>query len=154
MANDLFGGLFKGLSSFMPKDDPNVQLLSTQNDVNELETREQELYARIGRKLYPSIEREPQFAEIAVEVRDVERQLAMSREKLARLQREKNEKEREEQERKDALTCGNCGAVNPEGMKFCQECGNKLGSGKLACPNCGVQQPQGTRFCGECGGRI
>ena len=32
MANDLFGGLMKGLSGFMPQDDPDVKLMSAQSD--------------------------------------------------------------------------------------------------------------------------
>jgi uncharacterized OB-fold protein len=52
----------------------------------------------------------------------------------------------------DAVTCSSCGHVNPEGTKFCQECGGKLGaSGKTFCTSCGCELAPGTRFCGECG---
>ena len=42
MAEDLFGGLgklgglMKGLSSFMPQDDPNTKIFNAQNELNEL----------------------------------------------------------------------------------------------------------------------
>ncbi len=53
MANDLFGGLgglMKGLSGFMPKDDPNVKVMTAQTDLNDFLSQETELYAAIGKK--------------------------------------------------------------------------------------------------------
>ena len=53
MANDFFGGLgglMKGLSGFMPQDDPAVKLMNAQTEVNELKEQEEALYAEIGRK--------------------------------------------------------------------------------------------------------
>ncbi len=44
-------------------------------------------------------------------------------------------------------TCTTCGAVNPEGQKFCGACGSAL---TAICIN-GHQNPPGQRFCGECG---
>jgi len=45
-------------------------------------------------------------------------------------------------------TCGNCGAQNPEGQKFCGECGSGLAA---ICSSCGATSPPGQKFCGECG---
>lgn len=53
MTNDLFGGfggLMKGLSSFMPQDDPDVKLIKAQSDLNDLRNQETELYAEIGKQ--------------------------------------------------------------------------------------------------------
>ncbi len=57
IANDLFGGLggglgglMKGLSSFMPQDDPAVKMLNTQTEVSSLQKQELELYAEIGKQ--------------------------------------------------------------------------------------------------------
>jgi predicted ATPase/class 3 adenylate cyclase len=44
--------------------------------------------------------------------------------------------------------CGNCGAENPLGQRFCGSCGNALAA---VCPSCGSTNPAGQRFCGECG---
>ena len=58
------------------------------------------------------------------------------------------------QQQKAACTCPSCGHENPEGVKFCQECGTKLGgSAKKHCTSCGAELTPGTRFCGECGAR-
>jgi hypothetical protein len=53
MSNDLFGGLgglMKGLSGFMPQDDPDVKLMNTQSELNDLQNQETALYAEIGRQ--------------------------------------------------------------------------------------------------------
>lgn len=56
------------------------------------------------------------------------------------------------------LRCQECGTANPEGTRFCQQCGTKLEIPAPAapvevvtCPGCGFQNPVGTRFCQECG---
>src|SRR5215471_5923553 len=49
------------------------------------------------------------------------------------------------------MRCATCGADNPEGLKFCEECGTKL---VRACPHCGQQVRPTAKFCGECGGSL
>lgn len=49
------------------------------------------------------------------------------------------------------MKCPKCQFENPEGAKFCNECGNKL---QLACPECGKVNPTGSKFCNECGERL
>ena len=46
------------------------------------------------------------------------------------------------------MKCPNCQFENPEGMKFCVECGNKL---EISCPKCGFANSPTFKFCGECG---
>src|SRR5437899_658921 len=46
------------------------------------------------------------------------------------------------------MRCASCGFENPEGVKFCYECGVPL---KNPCPSCGVENPLQAKFCGECG---
>src|SRR5215510_10385954 len=46
------------------------------------------------------------------------------------------------------MRCASCGFENPEGMKFCEECGTKL---VRACPSCGQQVRPTAKFCGACG---
>ena len=50
------------------------------------------------------------------------------------------------------VSCPSCGADNPEGKRFCGDCGGTLA---LVCPTCGAaDNPEGKRFCGECGGPL
>src|SRR4051794_13674445 len=44
--------------------------------------------------------------------------------------------------------CAACAADNPDGKKFCGECGSPLSA---ACPSCGAVVEPGKRFCGDCG---
>ncbi len=46
------------------------------------------------------------------------------------------------------VTCPNCQHQNPDGSRFCNNCGQPL---PLICPNCGHQNPSGARFCNWCG---
>ena len=46
------------------------------------------------------------------------------------------------------MQCPKCQFENPEGTKFCGECGVKL---EKTCPKCNSSNPPGFKFCGECG---
>jgi class 3 adenylate cyclase/predicted ATPase len=46
------------------------------------------------------------------------------------------------------MKCLKCQFENPEGMKFCGECGTKL---ERVCPHCHFSNPPQFKFCGECG---
>src|SRR5712691_7233883 len=46
------------------------------------------------------------------------------------------------------MQCPSCGQDNPEGMKFCGECGAPF---KHRCPQCGFDNLPRFKFCGECG---
>jgi len=46
------------------------------------------------------------------------------------------------------MKCPKCQFDNPEGLKFCVECGNKL---EIICSNCGFSNEPSFKFCGECG---
>ncbi len=46
------------------------------------------------------------------------------------------------------MRCLSCNSENPEGKKFCGECGSPL---VHRCANCGAENPLRFKFCGECG---
>src|SRR4029434_6301991 len=46
------------------------------------------------------------------------------------------------------MRCASCGFENPEGLKFCNECGTAL---KRRCIQCGFENAPQAKFCGECG---
>ena len=49
------------------------------------------------------------------------------------------------------MQCPKCQFENPEGIKFCGECGAKL---ERICPSCNSPNPPQFKFCGECGNKI
>jgi hypothetical protein len=46
------------------------------------------------------------------------------------------------------MRCASCKAENPEGLKFCNQCGTAL---KRLCANCSFENASSAKFCGECG---
>jgi Double zinc ribbon/Adenylate and Guanylate cyclase catalytic domain len=46
------------------------------------------------------------------------------------------------------MDCPSCRSANPEGNRFCGDCGAPL---PQRCGVCGHQNPTGKRFCGGCG---
>jgi class 3 adenylate cyclase/predicted ATPase len=46
------------------------------------------------------------------------------------------------------MRCASCGFENPEGAKFCEECGTPF---MRICPSCGQQARPTAKFCPECG---
>jgi predicted amidophosphoribosyltransferase len=46
------------------------------------------------------------------------------------------------------MQCPKCQTLNPEGKKFCRQCGAKL---SLSCPRCTAEILPGDNFCGACG---
>lgn len=48
----------------------------------------------------------------------------------------------------ERMKCRKCQFDNPEGAKFCDECGNRL---EAICPQCQKLNPPGSKFCNECG---
>lgn len=154
MANDIFGGLgglMKGLSGFMPQDDPNVKLMNAQSELGDLKKQEQELFAEIGRQAYTAT---PSAYPQSEKLKLIQLNIAEADRKLGAVNQEKQAAEAAKKAQEDAATCPSCGHMNPDGVKFCQECGGKLGAvGKTFCTSCGAELAAGTRFCGECGGK-
>jgi hypothetical protein len=46
------------------------------------------------------------------------------------------------------MKCAQCQFENPDGSKFCLECGSRF---QVACPECGKPLPPCAKFCNECG---
>ncbi len=53
--------------------------------------------------------------------------------------------------RRPLMQCPRCHAENRDGLKFCEDCGARLG---VACTQCGAEITPGKRFCGACGAPI
>ncbi|MDR0918334.1 MAG: zinc ribbon domain-containing protein [Oscillospiraceae bacterium] len=158
MANDLFGGLgnlgglFGGLAkSVIPKDTPDGKLLAAQTELDDLKSQESEILLEIGRKAY---ENNPSDWEQDGKLKLIRQNIATAQATLDKAKSEKENVEAEKKAQTDAVTCPDCGHVNPDGTKFCQECGSKLGAAaKTFCTGCGMELAPGTRFCGGCGAK-
>lgn len=155
MANDLFGGLgglMKGLSSFMPQDDPNVKLMQAQTEIEDLKKQENELFAEIGRKAYAE---NPSAFPQNDRIKLIQSNIVSAQAKLETSKSEQLEAKKAKEQAENARLCPNCDTLNPEGVRFCQECGSKVGLITSAfCQGCGKENPPNTRFCGGCGMKI
>jgi membrane protease subunit (stomatin/prohibitin family) len=49
------------------------------------------------------------------------------------------------------VVCPSCGSQNPEGNKFCAQCGGSLQPKGAKCPSCGTENPAANKFCSNCG---
>jgi len=162
MADDIFGGLGGGLggalggimgglakSGLVPQDTPEGQLLSAQGNLSDLQKQESDLLVEIGRAAYaqnPSAwSQDAKLKLIQQNIADAEAALNAAK--------QAQEQASAEQAAEDAKgRCGNCGHKNPDGVKFCQECGSSLeAAGPKHCTTCGAELAAGTRFCGACG---
>ena len=50
--SNIIDGLVKGLSGFMPQDDPDVKIFNAQAELKELSEKEEKIFARLGRAVY------------------------------------------------------------------------------------------------------
>lgn len=146
------GGLMKGLTSIMPADDPNTQLLKLQGEVSDLKKQETEIYTEIGKKAVEQYGLES-FGDVAERMRLIQANLAAAESKLSTAKGEMEARETAEKAARAERTCPQCGHENPEGTKFCQECGGKLGTQNI-CPSCGAANAAGVKFCQECGTKL
>lgn len=156
MASDFLGGLgglVKGLSGFMPQDDPAVKMLNSQTEVSDLKKQEMEIYAQIG-EMAVKQQGVESFGETGNRLKLIQVNLAAAETKLKAAQQEQEAAQRAQTEEAEKLTCPECGVQNADGVKFCQECGAKLSVAKAFCSNCGTENAPGTKFCGSCGTKI
>ena len=163
MANDLFGGLgnlggalgglMGGLakSGLVPKDTPEGKLLAAQTELTDLKKQENDILLEIGREAYegnPSAW--PQDAKLKL----IRQNIASAEATLSDAQAAQEQADAAKAAEDAKGRCPECGFKNPEGIKFCQECGQKLGeASKSFCTTCGAELAPGIRFCGECGAR-
>jgi len=154
--SDLLTGIVKGLSDFMPQDDPDVKIFNAQSDMKELTAKIEKVYAQLGKQVYEANGGEA-YPEIKAELDALSASRKEAEERLHAAKEEKSAKERAEAEA-HANACPNCGTHCQEGNKFCQECGTKLErpetAAKRFCPNCGNEIAAGHRFCQACGTKV
>jgi ribosomal protein L40E len=148
----LVGGLAK--SGIVNKDDPGLKVFNAQQELASLQAQEAEVLAEVGRKVMDTDAASAYPAE-ADKLRLIRANMAEAQGALNAAEAEQNAQEAAAQQAELASTCPSCGAINPEGINFCQECGTKLGApAKVFCTSCGAENAQGTKFCGACGAQM
>ena len=153
---DILTGIAKGLSGFMPQDDPDVKIFNAQTAMKEVAEKMEKVYTRLGRQVYESGGSEA-YPEVKAELDLLTLNRQETERRLQEARDEKTARERATEEEQEAiLACPACGATNPEGTKFCQECGTKLSAptSKRFCTDCGTEIPNDSRFCGSCGAKV
>lgn len=50
------------------------------------------------------------------------------------------------------ITCPQCKAINPQGARFCSQCGTSLVP--ASCTKCSSVIPTGAKFCAQCGNAV
>ena len=74
--SDILTGIVKGLSGFMPQDDPDVKIFNAQTEAKELTAKMEKVYARLGKQVYEADGGEA-YPEIKAELGDkIERRFA------------------------------------------------------------------------------
>ena len=156
----ILDGIVSGLAKFAPQDEPDVKIFNAQNELKEIEEKENSVYAELGRKIYLENGKEA-YPDTALQIEALAANKAAVEEKINQFKAEKEEKERAEAEaekERARLECPNCGTVNSEGCKFCSSCGTKLiteeeAPRKRFCTSCGVPLGDGMKFCTSCGAK-
>jgi len=158
MADDLFGGL-GGIGDLIggiaknttPKDSPEGKLLHAQSDLSDLKKQESELLVEIGRQAYAQ---NPSAWSQDSKLKLIQQNISEAESSLNEAKQAQQSAEANKAANDAGRTCTNCNTMNPEGVKFCQECGTPLGAAAVKhCGNCGAEMAPGVQFCGECGTR-
>ncbi len=145
MANDLFGGL-GGLGGAL-----GGLMGGLASELSDLQKQETDLLLEIGRQAY---EQNPAAWPQHSKLQLIQQNIASAQATLnaAKAAQEQADAAKAAEDAKGR--CTNCGHKNPEGVKFCQECGTPLAAASPKhCTSCGAELAAGTRFCGECGAR-
>jgi len=153
MGNDIFGslgGILGGLAkSVVPKDTPEGKLIAAQSELSALQKQESEILLEIGKQAY---HRDPSAWPQDAKLRLIRDNMASAQQTLDEAKQAQEAAEAAKAAEDAKGRCIGCGHKNPEGVRFCQECGTPLAAAAPKhCTSCGAQLAPGTRFCGGCG---
>ncbi len=155
------GGFIKGMQPLMGEEmqkDASMNALLLHNDVTELKNKKRDVLAKIGQAVYDAHKSQGSYGEYSAlfeEAEAIDKQLGVKQTEMDAAKKASEEKEKQEERDRLARTCPSCANENEPGVKFCSECGTKLGGQQPAhCTQCGAEQKPGVKFCGECGAQI
>jgi len=158
MADNMFGGL-GGLGDIIggfaknvvPKDSAEGKLLNAQSDLSDLKKQEADLLQEIGRQAY---EQNPSAWPQDAKLQLIRQNLQAAESSLKEAEQAQVAADAAKAAEDAVGRCPSCGFKNPDGVKFCQECGASLAAAAPRnCTACGAVIQPGIQFCGECGAR-
>jgi predicted nucleic acid-binding Zn ribbon protein len=131
------------------------QLAAAAEETTATAAQRVDILAEIGAKALPGLRGDPDFADLANKLDDADAHAEELVGRIARLREEKALFELKEKERLARCTCPQCGKVNSDESRFCEECGATVGVlPREFCKICGTMNQQGLKFCGECGTKL
>ena len=131
------------------------RLAAVKDEKAALEAKRREALAEFGELALPELRGNADFAGPAAKIDGIDAEASALNEKEAALLAEQERLELEEKERIEKLTCFYCKAVSPDGARFCENCGAKLGDPpREYCRNCKTMNQPEMKFCGECGRKL
>ena len=152
------GGIIKGMQPLMDEEarnDVSMNAFLLQSDVSSLAGKKRDVFARIGEAVCAAQGQYPEFSALCDEAAILQKQLDAKKAQMEAAKQEAEQLEKQKQRERDACTSRNCGYENEPDVKFCGECGEKLGLPPAAnCPKCGEILKQGVKFCGSCGTKL
>ena len=117
-------GIVKGISGFMPQDDPDVRIFKAQNELKDIMEKIEAAYARLGRQVYEADGAEL-YPELKAELERLSLEKSAATERGRRAKDEKAAVERAATE-DAARVCPNCGTAIALENHFCGSCGTKV----------------------------
>ena len=135
-----------------PAETPEGKIMAAQVELDELQKQESALLLIIGREAYDqNPEAWPQDTQIKRIRADIE--AAQTAYNTAKQEQEWAEAAKAQEE--ERMRCARCGGKNPEGNKFCQECGIPLApAAKRFCTSCSTELTPDALFCNGCGTKL
>ena len=135
--------------------DFNEQLDAMKNEIAALEEKRLNALIELGELALPELKGNPEFFDPVAKIEEMALKIVELKEGMTILEARKAQFELEEKERIARRTCYACNRINPEGAKFCETCGGKLGDlPREFCKNCGTMNQPSLKFCGECGSKL
>lgn len=125
--SDILKGLVKGLSGFLPQDDPDVKIFNAQNALKDITKKEEEVFTRFGRRIFES-QGASEHPDIAAELERLIAEKAAADDNLRQAQDEKAARQRVQEGIEEKRFCSNCGIAIAAGTQFCTACGTRVNS--------------------------
>ena len=130
----------------MTRDEIKAALDEIPFKIKEIKLAEDNLYAELGKKIFPDLP-DDAYPELIAQIKATET-------RFESLVNEQISMETEFKQRIAAATCFYCKAVNAEGSVFCEECGKKIEKPREYCDACGTMNYPGQKYCGQCGTKL